>query len=691
MTLQLPPLRERGTDVLLLARHYLDRACRRLRRAAEDARGRRGGGAAGVSVAGQRARARQPDGARGPAVGGEQVTAAALRLPRAPRDRLLPARVPARASMSRWRRSNARASRRRCTPPGGTSRALPRDWDCRGTRLRYRMERHGLTEAGDARVIAASARILAAAARERDRRRAMAAHARHVAPGAGARRRAAIAGARAHSCCSKRSRRRSRGFGGRIIELGACVRESGLRSRHRRGRGAPCRPRRVRRAARASAPRVTSPADAGANRPARRGDARRHGSTIASSSTPTRAARRSGCSTSCWPIDAGRADRGVRETKPFLERRFDVEPVARRPEPRRLWRVRVSSTSTATRAPFVARARELALLEDLFAQARRAVARRCCSSAILASASRVCCRSSIGAPAIAPAGCRVGGVVWPLVAVSSADRSAQARVLDQASDSEEVIGERIERATAAVRRGAPTVRSRFCDRCCRSIRATRAVAQLDPKLRRAGMFEAIGRFLLASSETRPLIVVLEDVHWMDQATAEFLALMVESVSPSRILLCVTHRTGYALPFAPSAFGTRLTLSRCRARDASAIACSLVGASALSRELQRLLDDEDGRQSVLRGGGPPIAAGERAARAAWRQDRAGAADGEDRCSRQRPGRDPGRLERLDRAAREMLRVAAVIGREFPRRVLERVITDATDGASTIASTRCYRPS
>ena len=118
-----------------------------------------------------------------------------------------------------------------------------------------------------------------------------------------------------------------------------------------------------------------------------------------------------------------------------------------------------------------------------------------------------------------------------------------------------------------------------------------ALAQLDPKLRRAGIFEAIARFLRFASEARPVIVVLEDLHWMDQATGEFLGMMVESLASGRILLCATHRTGYTLPFAQGAFGTQLTLSRVSPTDSSAIASALAGGSTLSAELQQLIDDK----------------------------------------------------------------------------------------------------
>jgi tetratricopeptide (TPR) repeat protein len=243
----------------------------------------------------------------------------------------------------------------------------------------------------------------------------------------------------------------------------------------------------------------------------------------------------------------------------------------------------------------------------------------------------------------------------------------------QASDSDQVIRDRIDRTTApfgeAYRPSVPFLRSLL------SIGAgDSSLAQLDPKLRRAGIFEAITRFLRAASEARPLIVVLEDLHWMDQATGEFLGMMTESVPSNRILLCATHRSGYALPLAQGAFGTQLTLARVSRSDAGAIGCSLLGAPALSVELQQLLDDKtDGNpffvEEVLRS----------------LQERGLLERQGDEVGLVRPlGRIDipdsiqdvllGRLERLEPASLDVLRAAAVIGREFPRCVLERITPD-----------------
>ena len=127
---------------------------------------------------------------------------------------------------------------------------------------------------------------------------------------------------------------------------------------------------------------------------------------------------------------------------------------------------------------------------------------------------------------------------------------------------------------------------------------------------------------------------------MDEATREFLALMAESMESSRILLCVTHRTGFALTFGEGVFQTRLTMSRLSQAETTAIAGALLGVPVLSPELQRLLDAKtDGNpffveevvRSLLR---------KRCARATGRHDRSGASDGNDRRSRHDTGRHSG---------------------------------------------------
>jgi predicted ATPase len=155
-------------------------------------------------------------------------------------------------------------------------------------------------------------------------------------------------------------------------------------------------------------------------------------------------------------------------------------------------------------------------------------------------------------------------------------------------DTEQVIGEKIEHAVARLG-GTLRPPAAFLRAMLSIDPGDAAVAAMDPSLRRAGMFEAVRQFLLASAQDRPLVVMLEDVHWMDEATTEFLALMAESVESSRILLCVTHRAGFALTFGEGVFQARITMSRLSQAETTAIATALLGVPVLAPELQRILD------------------------------------------------------------------------------------------------------
>jgi predicted ATPase len=67
-------------------------------------------------------------------------------------------------------------------------------------------------------------------------------------------------------------------------------------------------------------------------------------------------------------------------------------------------------------------------------------------------------------------------------------------------------------------------------------------AQLDPSQRRQRMRDALKRVLLRESQTQPLVLVCEDLHWIDSETQALLDSVVESLPATRILLPRDPRT-----------------------------------------------------------------------------------------------------------------------------------------------------
>src|SRR6202035_4970034 len=71
------------------------------------------------------------------------------------------------------------------------------------------------------------------------------------------------------------------------------------------------------------------------------------------------------------------------------------------------------------------------------------------------------------------------------------------------------------------------------------------LAQMEGQVRKRHTLEAIKRILLRESMNQPLMVIFEDLHWIDEATQEFLNLLADSLGTAKILLLVNYRPEYS--------------------------------------------------------------------------------------------------------------------------------------------------
>jgi predicted ATPase len=67
---------------------------------------------------------------------------------------------------------------------------------------------------------------------------------------------------------------------------------------------------------------------------------------------------------------------------------------------------------------------------------------------------------------------------------------------------------------------------------------------LDPAQRRRRMLDAVRHLLLRQARERPLLLIFEDLHWIDGETQALLDGLVESMGSARILLLATYRPEY---------------------------------------------------------------------------------------------------------------------------------------------------
>jgi hypothetical protein len=80
---------------------------------------------------------------------------------------------------------------------------------------------------------------------------------------------------------------------------------------------------------------------------------------------------------------------------------------------------------------------------------------------------------------------------------------------------------------------------------------------MEPQQRRRSTFDALKRIFMRESERQPLLLVFEDLHWIDHETQAFLDNLVDSLPMARILLLVNYRPGYSHGWADKSYHTRI--------------------------------------------------------------------------------------------------------------------------------------
>ena len=82
---------------------------------------------------------------------------------------------------------------------------------------------------------------------------------------------------------------------------------------------------------------------------------------------------------------------------------------------------------------------------------------------------------------------------------------------------------------------------------------------LDPPQRRQRTLDALKRLLLRESQEQPLLLVFEDLHWIDAETQALLNSLVESLPTARLLLLVNYRPEYQHGWGSKTYYTQLRL------------------------------------------------------------------------------------------------------------------------------------
>jgi class 3 adenylate cyclase len=211
--------------------------------------------------------------------------------------------------------------------------------------------------------------------------------------------------------------------------------------------------------------------------------------------------------------------------------------------------------------------------------------------------------------------------------------------------------------------------------------ALEQVRLLDPQTLQAQILAALRRLLQALAARRPLILVVEDLHWADPSSVDLLVRLLPLASTVPLLVCLVTRPDRDAPGWRLATAARellggslaeINLQALSESDSRRLVANLLEIEALSEETRSLiLKKAEGnpffveevirmlieRGSIVRSEGGWVVASP-----------IQAIDIPDNLQ----GLLLARIDRLPEEVKHTLRVAAVIGRQFPVRVLEQVL-------------------
>ena len=196
-------------------------------------------------------------------------------------------------------------------------------------------------------------------------------------------------------------------------------------------------------------------------------------------------------------------------------------------------------------------------------------------------------------------------------------------------------------------------------------------AKLEPKQKREKTFEAIRDLLIRGSQDRPLVLVVEDLHWIDKTTEEFLTYMIGWLPKTRILLLLLYRPEYTHQWGSKSYYSMIGVGQLSTSTSAELVAAILEGGDVVPELRELI--------LNRAAGNPLFM-EELTHTLLQNGSIQKKDDQfvlarDVSSVQVPDTIQGiiaaRMDRLEESLKRIMQVAAVIGREFAFRILETI--------------------
>ncbi|MBL7174383.1 MAG: AAA family ATPase [Desulfobacteraceae bacterium] len=196
--------------------------------------------------------------------------------------------------------------------------------------------------------------------------------------------------------------------------------------------------------------------------------------------------------------------------------------------------------------------------------------------------------------------------------------------------------------------------------------------KLEPKVKRERTFEAIRDLFIRESQNNVLILVVEDLHWMDRTSEEFLDYLIEWLANARIMLILLYRTEYRHQWGSKTYYSKIGLDQLGAESSVELVKAMLETGEVVPEIRELI--------LNRSAGNPLFM-EEFTHSLLENGTIEKRDHQYVLSRdvsdiEVPGTIQGiiaaRMDRLEENLKRTMQVASVIGREFAFRILQTII-------------------
>ena len=112
--------------------------------------------------------------------------------------------------------------------------------------------------------------------------------------------------------------------------------------------------------------------------------------------------------------------------------------------------------------------------------------------------------------------------------------------------------------------------------------------KLEPQQRREQVFEAIRALLIRESLNRPLILAIEDLHWIDKTSEEFLTYFIDGLANTHILLILLYRPEYTPVWVSKSYYSQIRVDQLPTGSSSDLVRAILEGGEVAADLRTLI-------------------------------------------------------------------------------------------------------